>query len=488
MKIHEYQGKQIFARYGIAIPQGIPVFTADEAEVAAKKLIDETGIPVVVVKAQIHAGGRGKGGGVKLAKDGPASAKALAQEILGMQLVTHQTGPEGQKVRRLYIEQGLDIERELYIALTNDRETRRVAIMASTEGGMDIEAVAHDTPEKIRTLLIDPIVGLAGYQARDLAFGLDLQKHGKHTVAEFVKLVQALYELYLKEDCSLLEINPLIVTKKGHIVALDAKVNFDDNAEFRHPEWADLRDIHEEDPVELDAKNAGLSYVSLDGNIGCLVNGAGLAMSTMDIIKHYGGEPANFLDVGGGANQEQVTKAFTMILSSPKVKAIFVNIFGGIMKCDVIAEGVVAASRNLGLKVPLVVRLEGTNVAEGKKILAESGLAITAATTMADGAQKVVAAAAGLTKAIERRIQSCPSLSAKKHASSSKASPVRPVASTRSSAPPTARSSSRVSPPTAVARSSRPPPPTARAARRPSKSPSTTPSRKLSNLPAPTRA
>jgi succinyl-CoA synthetase beta subunit len=488
MKIHEYQGKQIFARYGIAIPQGIPVFTADEAEAAAKKLIDETGIPVVVVKAQIHAGGRGKGGGVKLAKDGPASAKALAQEILGMQLVTHQTGPEGQKVRRLYIEQGLDIERELYIALTNDRETRRVAIMASTEGGMDIEAVAHDTPEKIRTLLIDPIVGLAGYQARDLAFGLDLQKHGKHTVAEFVKLVQALYDLYLKEDCSLLEINPLIVTKKGHIVALDAKVNFDDNAEFRHPEWADLRDIHEEDPVELDAKNAGLSYVSLDGNIGCLVNGAGLAMSTMDIIKHYGGEPANFLDVGGGANQEQVTKAFTMILSSPKVKAIFVNIFGGIMKCDVIAEGVVAASRNLGLKVPLVVRLEGTNVAEGKKILAESGLAITAATTMADGAQKVVAAAAGLTKAIERRIQSCPSLSAKKHASSSKASPVRPVASTRSSAPPTARSSSRVSPPTAVARSSRPPPPTARAARRPSKSPSTTPSRKLSNLPAPTRA
>ena len=393
MKIHEYQGKQIFARYGVPIPKGYPVFTADEAETAAAKLIEETGIPVVVVKAQIHAGGRGKGGGVKLAKGGAKDARALAEQILGMQLVTHQTGPAGQKVRRLYVEQGLAIEKELYVALVVDREARRIAVMASREGGMDIEEVAAHHPEKILTVHADPIFGLSGFQSRELAYGLDLHKHGKGTVAQFVKLLGSLYEMFVEEDCSLVEVNPLVVTKTGDIVALDAKVNFDENGEFRHAkEWEELRDIDEEDPVELEAKKAGLSYVSLDGNIGCLVNGAGLAMATMDIIKAYGGEPANFLDVGGGANQEQVTKAFTMILKSPKVKGIFVNIFGGIMKCDVIAEGVVAATKQLGLKVPLVVRLEGTNVELGKKILAESGLAIQPADTMADGAQKIVAA------------------------------------------------------------------------------------------------
>ena len=367
MKIHEYQGKQIFARYGIPTPKGYVALTVEEAEQAAQKLIDETKIPVVVVKAQIHAGGRGKGGGVKLAKNGPKDAAELAKKILGMQLVTHQTGPEGQKVRRLYIEQGLDIEKELYVALVVDREARRVAIMASREGGMDIEEVAAHAPEKIHTLAIDPLFGLTPFQARQLGYALQIQKHGKSAMSQFGKICQALYELFVKEDCSLLEINPLVVTKSGDIMALDAKVNFDENGEFRHPEWNELRDVDEEDPVELEAKKAGLSYVSLDGNIGCLVNGAGLAMATMDIIKSYGGEPANFLDVGGGASKEQVTKAFTMILSSPAVRGIFVNIFGGIMRCDVIAEGVVAATKELGLKVPLVVRLEGTNVELGKK-------------------------------------------------------------------------------------------------------------------------
>ena len=396
MKIHEYQGKQLFARYGVPIPKGYPANSVDEARAHAAKLIEETGIPVVVVKAQIHAGGRGKGGGVKLAKSGPDEAATLAGQILGMQLVTHQTGPAGQKVRRLYIEQGLAIEKELYLALVVDREARRVAIMASREGGMDIEEVAAHTPEKIVTLTIDPVVGMAGYQARQLAYALGLPAFGKNTVSQFVKLCNSLYELFTKEDCSLLEINPLIVTKQGDVVALDAKINFDDNAEFRHAAaWGEMHDADEEDPVELEAKKAGLSYVSLDGNIGCLVNGAGLAMATMDIIQSQGGEPANFLDVGGGANQEQVTKAFTMILKSPKVKGIFVNIFGGIMKCDVIAAGVVAATKQLGLKVPLVVRLEGTNVELGKKILAESGLAIQPADTMADGARKIVEATKG---------------------------------------------------------------------------------------------
>ena len=395
MKIHEYQGKQLFAKYGVAVPQGIPCFTVDEAEKAAEKLIAETGSPVVVVKAQIHAGGRGKGGGVKVVKDGAKAAREVASKILGMQLITHQTGPEGQKVKRLYVEQGIEIARELYLGLVVDRETRKIAVMASTEGGVEIEKVAEETPEKILIEFVDPVIGLGGYQARKLAYALEVGKgtpDPKATVAEFVKLVTKLATLFEKEDCSLCEVNPLIITKQGKVVAGDSKINFDDNAAGRHKEWDSLLDKDEEDPVELEAKDAGLSYVSLDGDIGCLVNGAGLAMATMDIIKHHGGNPANFLDVGGGATKDQVTKAFTMILKSPKVKGIFVNIFGGIMKCDVIAEGVVAATRELGLKVPLVVRLEGTNVELGKKILSESGLAIQAADSMADGAKKIVAA------------------------------------------------------------------------------------------------
>src|SRR5450432_4161432 len=395
MKIHEYQGKQIFQRYGIATPKGYPCFTAAEVEVAAKKLIDETKIPVVVVKAQIHAGGRGKGGGVKVIKGGPAEAKAVAEKILGMQLITHQTGPQGQKVQRLYVEQGLDIARELYLGLVVDREKRRIAVMASTEGGVEIETVAEKTPEKILTEHLDPVLGLAAYQARKLGYGLEIGKgtaNPKETSLEFAKLLSKLSELFEKEDCSLCEINPLVVTREGRVVALDAKVTFDDNAAGRHKEWLELMDKAEEDPVELQAKEAGLSYVSLDGDIGCLVNGAGLAMATMDIIQTYGGSPANFLDVGGGANQEQVAKAFGMIMRSPKVKGIFVNIFGGIMKCDVIAAGVIAATKQMGLKVPLVVRLEGTNVDEGRKLLDQSGLAIQTASTMADGAKKIVAA------------------------------------------------------------------------------------------------
>jgi succinyl-CoA synthetase beta subunit len=394
MKIHEYQGKQLFAKYGVAVPKGYPCFTVDEAEKAAEKLIAE-GSPVVVVKAQIHAGGRGKGGGVKVVKDGAKAARAVAEKILGMQLITHQTGPEGQKVKRLYVEQGIEIARELYLGLVVDRETRKIAVMASTEGGVEIEKVAEVTPEKILIEFVDPTIGLSGYQARKLAYGLEVGKgtpSPKDTVNEFVKMVTKLADLFEKEDCSLCEVNPLIITKLGKVIAGDSKINFDDNASGRHKEWEGLLDKDEEDPVELEAKDAGLSYVSLDGDIGCLVNGAGLAMATMDIIKHHGGSPANFLDVGGGATKEQVTKAFTMILSSPKVKGIFVNIFGGIMKCDVIAEGVVAATRELGLKVPLVVRLEGTNVELGKKILSESGLAIQPADSMADGAKKIVAA------------------------------------------------------------------------------------------------
>jgi len=396
VKIHEYQGKQIFAKYGVPVPKGYPAFSVDEAEEAAKRLVTETGNQVVVVKAQIHAGGRGKGGGVKVAKGGPAEARQIAEKMLGMQLVTHQTGPEGQKVRRLYIEQGLDMAQELYLGAVVDREKRRIAFMASTEGGVEIEKVAAETPEKILTVHVDPVTGLMPFQAREIAFGLGLMKYGKETIAKFVRLMSSLYRCFVEEDCSLLEINPLVVLKNGDVVALDAKINFDDNADFRHKSWNELRDRDEEDPVELEAKEAGLNYVSLDGNVGCLVNGAGLAMATMDIIKHagekHGVSPANFLDVGGGATQEQVTKAFSMILKSPKVKAIFVNIFGGIMKCDVIANGVVAAAKELGLKVPLVVRLEGTNVELGRKILNESGLAIQAASDMADGARKVVEA------------------------------------------------------------------------------------------------
>jgi succinyl-CoA synthetase beta subunit len=390
MKIHEYQAKQIFARYGIPVPKGEPAFSVEEAEAAAKRLIEATGSPVVVVKAQIHAGGRGKGGGVKVAKNGTAEARELAEKILGMQLVTVQTGPAGQKVRRLFIEQGVDIDRELYLALLVDRDKRRIAVMASREGGMDIEKVAHDTPEKIHTLHVDPVLGLAPYQSRRLAFALGLG--AKEQLRQFTKLLDNLYRCFVAEDCSLVEVNPLIVTKKGEIIALDGKMNLDDNAEVRHPEWEGLRDTDEEDPVELEAKRVGISYVSLDGDIGCLVNGAGLAMGTMDIILHYGGKPANFLDVGGGASQEQVKKAFQMILRSDKVKGIFVNIFGGIMRCDIVASGIVAATKELGLSVPLVVRLEGTNVEAGRKILDESGLTIQSASSMGDGAQKIVAA------------------------------------------------------------------------------------------------
>jgi succinyl-CoA synthetase beta subunit len=390
MKIHEYQGKQLFARYGVPVPKGEPAFQASEVLTIAERVIVQAGNPVVVVKAQIHAGGRGKGGGVKVAKHGPAEARSFADKLLGMQLVTKQTGPEGQKVRRLYIEQGLDIARELYFAMLVDRERRRVAVIASTEGGMDIEEVAHNTPEKIVKLFVDPVLGLAPYQARQLAVALGL--HAKDTQRQFLKVVAAVYACFTAEDCSLLEINPLIVTGSGDIYALDAKVSFDDNAEFRHPGWDGLRDVDEEDVVELQAKRAGLSYVSLDGDIGCLVNGAGLAMATMDIILHYGGKPANFLDVGGGASQEQVKTAFQIILRSERVRGIFVNIFGGIMRCDIVAAGIISATRELGLEVPLVVRLEGTNVEAGRKLLDESGLTIQSASSMADGAQKIVAA------------------------------------------------------------------------------------------------
>lgn len=385
MKIHEYQGKQLFQRYGVPTPKGIAAFTVDEAVAAADELFAQTQAPVVVLKAQIHAGGRGKGGGVEVVKKD--AVRSTAEKLLGMQLVTHQTGPHGQKVRRLYVEQGLDIARELYLGMLVDRDARRIAVIASTEGGVEIEKVAAETPDKILTVHVEPTVGLAGHQARRLGFALGLNKD---SVGKFVKLLSALYQMFVEEDCSLAEINPLVVSKNGDVVALDAKINFDDNADFRHKEWEKLRDRDEEDPIELEAKDAGLNYVSLDGNIGCLVNGAGLAMATMDVIKLEGGIPANFLDVGGGANQEQVTKAFRMILSSPKVKGIFVNIFGGIMRCDVVAAGVVAAAKELGLKVPLVVRLEGTNVELGKKILAQSGLAIVPVDTMAEGAKKIV--------------------------------------------------------------------------------------------------
>jgi succinyl-CoA synthetase beta subunit len=395
MNIHEYQGKALFKKYGIAVPQGMPVFEAKDAASIADKLISDTKIPVVVVKAQIHAGGRGKAGGVKVVKGGAKEAAEVAQSLFGKQLVTHQTGPSGQTVRRLYIEQGLDIKRELYLGLVVDRAKRQIAVMASTEGGVEIEEVAAHTPEKILTEHIDPTTGFGAYQARKIAYALKVTEgspDAKKTMKQFCDLVTKLATLFEKEDCALCEVNPLVITGTGDVVALDAKINFDDNASSRHPEWEELRDKSEEDPVELEAHDAGLSYVSLEGNIGCLVNGAGLAMATMDIIKHHGGQPANFLDVGGGATKDQVKKAFSMILSSPKVKGIFVNIFGGIAKCDLIADGIVAATKEMSLTVPLVVRLEGTNVELGKKILKESGLAIQAADGMADGAKKIVAA------------------------------------------------------------------------------------------------
>ena len=388
MKIHEYQGKEIFRRYHVPVPYGIAAMSVAEAIAAVPTVQKNGGTDVVVVKAQIHAGGRGKGGGVKVAKTAADAEKAIRQ-IFGMQLVTHQTGPAGQKVQRLYIEQGLGIEHEYYLGITLDRASGRVTVMASTEGGMDIEEVAASTPEKILKEPISPTVGWQDYQSRRLGFALGLTSK---QVREFGTFMRALTTCYHEMDCSLLEVNPLITTTDGRVMALDAKVNFDDNALFRHKELSDYRDLAEEDAAEVEAKKFDLSYINLDGNIGCMVNGAGLAMSTMDIIKHYGGEPANFLDVGGGATAERVTAAFKIITRDPNVKSIFVNIFGGIMKCDTIAEGVVAAVKDIGLKVPLVVRLEGTNVELGRKILADSGLAITAATDMADGAKKAVEA------------------------------------------------------------------------------------------------
>lgn len=394
MKIHEYQGKAILARHGVPVPRGVACFSLAEARDASRKLIGETGSDQLVVKAQIHAGGRGKGGGVRVVH-GVEAATAAAEALLGQRLVTPQTGPEGQTVRRLYVEQGLAIARELYVGVVVDRDRRRLAVMASTEGGVEIEQVAARTPEKIVTVHVDPLIGLADFQARQLAFALragDGSPVPRRTLSSLVTVLLRLVGLFEAEDCSLCEINPLVVTANGDVTALDAKIVLDDNAAARHPEWAEWTDTAEEDPVELEAKAAGLSYVALDGNIGCLVNGAGLAMATMDIIQHCGGRPANFLDVGGGANREQVTKAFKMILSSRQVKGVFVNIFGGIMQCDVIAEGIVAATRELSLDVPLVVRLEGTRVDEGRALLRASGLAIETASTMADGAERIVRA------------------------------------------------------------------------------------------------
>ncbi len=384
MKIHEYQGKEILRNFGVPVPRGIPAFTVQEAVEAAQKL----GGPVWVVKAQIHAGGRGKGGGVKLARS-IDEVKKLAGEILGMQLITHQTGPLGQKVRRLLIEDGADIKKEYYVSLVTDRASQKVALMASSEGGMDIEEVAHSTPEKIVKVFIDPMVGLTNEQANSVAKSIGVPAG---STEQAVDVFKKLYACYQETDSSLAEINPLILEGNGGIKALDAKFNFDPNALFRHPEIVAYRDLDEEDPAEIEASKFDLAYISLDGNIGCLVNGAGLAMATMDTIKLFGAEPANFLDVWGGATPEKVTEAFKIMLKNPKVKAILVNIFGGIMKCDTIANGVITACKAVNLSVPLVVRMKGTNEDLGKKMLADSGLPIISADTMAEAAQKVVAA------------------------------------------------------------------------------------------------
>ena len=387
MKIHEYQGKEIFRKYGMVTPRGIAAFTVDEAVRAAKQL----GGAVWVVKAQIHAGGRGKGGGVKVAKS-LDEVRQRASEILGMQLVTPQTGPSGQKVRRLLIEEGADIRKELYVAMVVDRVTQRVVLMASSEGGMDIEEVAAKTPEKIHKVVIDPGTGLTDAEADDVARKIGIPEA---SVPQGRAMLQGLYRAFDGTDASLAEINPLVIAGDGNVVALDAKLNFDSNALFRHPDIVAMRDLDEEDPAEVEASKFDLSYISLDGDIGCLVNGAGLAMATMDVIKLYGGEPANFLDVGGGATAEKVTEAFKIMLRNPNLRAILVNIFGGIMKCDTIAEGVVAASKAVSLKVPLVVRMKGTNEDLGRKILADSGLPIITANDMAEAAEKVVAATKG---------------------------------------------------------------------------------------------
>jgi len=385
VKIHEYQGKEIFRDYGVPTPRGFPAFSVDQAVDAAKKL----GGSVWVVKAQIHAGGRGKGGGVKVAKS-LEEVRKLASSILGMQLKTHQTGPEGQKVRRLLVEEGADIKKELYVGMVVDRGSQKVVLMASSEGGMDIEEVAAKTPEKIRKIAIDPAQGLADADADEIALGIGIPQVA---LAQGRALFKALYKCFWETYASLVEVNPLIVTGQNQVVALDSKINFDDNALFRHPDIAALRDLDEEDPAEVEASKHDLNYIQLDGNIGCLVNGAGLAMATMDIIKFYGGSPANFLDVGGGATTEKVTEAFKIMLKTPGLRAILVNIFGGIMRCDVIAQALVDASKAVSLHVPLVVRLEGTNVELGKQILADSKLPIISAKNMADAAEKVVKAA-----------------------------------------------------------------------------------------------
>ncbi len=387
MKIHEYQGKEILRKYGVTVPRGIPCMSADDAVKAAEQL----GGKVWVVKAQIHAGGRGKGGGVKVAKS-LDEVNTYAHQIMGMQLVTHQTGPQGQKVRRLLIEEGADIKKELYVSMVTDRLSQRVVLMASSEGGMDIEEVAASHPEKIHKVEIDPATGLTNAQADDIAAKIGVPAG---SIEQARVLLQNLYKAYWETDASLAEINPLILTGDGKVIALDAKFNFDSNALFRHPEIVAYRDLDEEDPAEIEASKFDLAYISLDGNIGCLVNGAGLAMATMDTIKLFGGEPANFLDVGGGATAEKVTEAFKIMLKNPGLKAILVNIFGGIMRCDVIAEGVITASRAVKLGVPLVVRMKGTNEEIGKKMLADSGLPIISADTMEEAAQKVVAAAQG---------------------------------------------------------------------------------------------
>ena len=384
MKIHEYQGKEIFREYGLPTPRGFPAFSVDEALEAAKKLDGS----VWVVKAQIHAGGRGKGGGVKVAKS-LDEVKDFSKKILGMQLVTHQTGPGGQKVRRLLIEEGADIRNELYVGMVVDRGSQKVVLMASSEGGMDIEEVAARTPEKIHKVFIDPVQGLADADADEIALGIGVPQQA---LAQGRAIFKALYKCFDETDASLAEINPLVITSKNQVVALDAKLNFDDNALFRHPDIAALRDLDEEDPLEIEASKHDLNYISLDGAIGCMVNGAGLAMATMDTIKLFGGSPANFLDVGGGATAEKVTAAFKIMLSNRKVKAILINIFGGIMKCDTIAAGVVAAAREVKLSVPLVVRMKGTNEDLGKKILKDSGLPIISADNMADAAKAVVSA------------------------------------------------------------------------------------------------
>ena len=385
MKIHEYQAKAILAKYGVPVPQGEVIFNAPDASGVAQRL----GGGTVVVKAQIHAGGRGKGGGVKVVKN-PDEARAAAEKILGMQLVTYQTGPAGQKVQRVLIEQGLKIDRELYLGIVLDRATERLVVMVSQEGGVEIEKVAHETPEKIYKAFVHPGVGLAGYQARQLAFALGLKGD---QIKQAVAVMNALYTAFVATDASLFEINPLILTGEGTLLALDAKINFDDNALFRHPEFRDLRDPEEEDPLEVEASKFSLNYIKLDGSIGCMVNGAGLAMATMDIIKLAGGEPANFLDVGGGANAEQIKNAFRILMADKAVKAVLINIFGGILRCDVLAEGVIAAVKELGVPVPIVIRMEGTNVEKGKQMLKDSGLNFQTADDMNEAAAKVVAAA-----------------------------------------------------------------------------------------------